>query len=266
MIISLNNNAPIIGMDHSYYDVKQKKITIYFKSLHSMIVAPSFLELMSMMNGLFDRNSILSYAEKALSYDKKYVSDVLDEMISWGVACESRGVCLWNTSLNKEYSEKSFGRFDVRFLSVTPALIDLAFLLCKYNFNSISFLDSDVKIESVHVETSVLLQESDKGRLLCELIESRRSGNKALSVGEHHSLDAGQETIFVCDGHSDIYSRDYSILLDADDYRKNSNFCRELAFKMSNAETQSDAKFIEFENILKTESDVIFGVVDGFYE
>jgi len=266
MFFSLDSSLPIIGMDYSYSDEQRKKVSMYFKSMHSMIVEPSFLELMSMMNGLFQREDIVSYAEKAHFYGKPYVSNILDEMLSWGVASEASSVCLWGMSFDKEYSSDSFSRFDIHFISVTPALIDLALLLCKYSFNSISFSDSDIKVKQEDVNSSVLLQESDVGRLLSDLIAIRRNGNQTKSVAEHDCFETDHETIFMCDGHSDVYSDDYDILLDANDYRNNVKFCRDLAFKISNDGKQNDAQFIEFEHALKMESDVIFGVVDGFYK
>lgn len=266
MFFSLNNNAPVIGMDYSYSDEKCKKVSVYFKSMHSMIVDPSFLELMSMMNGVFDRESILGYAEKAHSYGKSYVNGIFDEMISWGVASEEKNACLWGESFDKGYSGDSFNRFDVRLLSVTPVLIDLALLLCKYNFNSISFPDNDIKIKQEDVDSSVLLKKSDVGCLLSDLITFRRNGSNCSGVAKHDSGEISHETILVCDGHSDNYSSECNIVVDANDYRNNSRFCRGLAFKMSNAGTQIEAQFIEFEHTLKIESDIVFGVVDGFYQ
>lgn len=259
MFISLNENSPIIGMDYSYSDEKHKKVSIYFKSMNSMIVDPSFLEVMAMMNGVFDRKSILSYAYNAHSYDKSYVSNIFNEMISWGVATEVNSVCLWGESFDKEYSTDTFSRFDVRFLSATPALIDLALLLCKYSFNSISFSDSEIKIKQEDVDSSVLLQESDVGRLLSDMIAVRRNNDRS-------SIESGHETIYMCDGCADICSGDCDILMDANDYRNNNRFCKGIAFRMSGGGKQNDSQFIEFEHTLKMESDVIFGVIDGFFD
>jgi len=266
MFFSLDSRLPIIGMDYSYSDERCKKVSVYFKSMNSMIVDPSFLELLAMMNGLFDKESILNYAEKALSYRKAYVNNILDEMVSWDVAHEESRVNLWGSSFDKEYSTEFFSRFDLRFLSVTPALIDLSLLLCKYNFNSISFSDDDVTIKRENVESSVLLQESDVGRTLSSLIAMRRNGNRGSHIVEHAPIKEACETIFLCDSFTENYYDYCDILLDANDYRNNPNFCRRLAFKASSCGKQIDFQFVEFEHMLRMESDVVFGVIDGFYE
>ena len=266
MFFSLDNRLPIIGMDFSYSDERCKKVSVYFKSTNSMIVDPSFLELLAMMNGLFDKESILNYAEKVLSYRKAYVNSILDEMISWNVAHEESSVNLWGSSFDKEFSKEFFSHFDVRFISATPALIDLSLLLCKYNFNSISFSDDDIKIQREDVKSSVLLQESDIGRSLSSLIAMRRNGNCGSSIDEHSPMKKACETIFLCDSPTKNNYDNCDILLDVEDYRNNPNFCRGLAFKASSCGKQIDSQLVEFEHVLKMESDVVFGVIDGFYE
>ena len=265
MFLSLDSSSPIIGMDYSYSDERRKKVSVYFKSMHSMIVDPFFLELIAMMNGLFDRESIVDYAENSHSYDNRYINDILNKMLSWGVASEASSACLWSTPFDKDYSADCFKRFDVRFLSVTPVLIDLSLLLCKYSFKSISFTDPEIRVKQEDVDSSALLQKSDVGRLLSDLIAIRRDKDHTNGDSNNGTFETERHTIFMCDGCSRDFSDDCSILLDANDYRNNMKLCRGFAFDLSCNEKRSDAKFAELEHTLKMESDVVFGVVDGFY-
>ena len=262
MYLSLNSNTPIIGIDFSYSDDQNKKLSLYFRSKHSMIVDPSFLELLSLMNGLFSRKDITSYAKTILSYDELQIEGILDEMQSWGVIEEKKQIALWGTQFDNEFVSDRFNTYDVHFLSSTPDLIDLSILLCKYCFRSISFSDPDVTIDNETINSSTLLQPSDLGISPNRIIGRHRI--QEIKTRSNNEDIVSKNTIYICDGDAYLYTDEYYPLIDATYYRRKMKLCDGLAFDLPSNSIQGDLTHTNFEYVQQMLSDIILGVIDGF--
>lgn len=258
MFASLESKSQIVGVDFSYSSATERMVSIYGAKYNSIIVDTHFIDVITMLNGMFTSEQIKSFMLKVLEYSQDKCEEIEDNVRSWGIINKTAYPTNWGTEINNNCFMDNFKSYSITFPQFGSRYIDLLIMLAKFDLNSYR-IDKDLVINETMFNDSLVINQRDVGKKVSEFLAERNGIN--LLIEKEVAIQEGVENIIICE--EDLYLENESqISICTGNYSYNMKLCEFNLFAKSSLENEHCRKFATNLNIL---NDIIFGITNGFY-
>ena len=251
MFVKLSANSTIVGMD--FLESIDGDMTIFTKNKNSIVASPSFIDVFSMLSGIFTKESVDKYIEDHYAYDSKKIKIWVDSI------CDDRtSQTLWGSNI-KDFSLDYFKDKNLFILSEHIEVIDCAIVLAKYGFSSI-FVAYNRTINDNDIDSSVFLGRRHLNKTITDVLSEYCINTTIAVMTEETIINIKDVAItYRFDSSEENCISDFTFSIE--DYRKVGHICEEDPFKMDNdAYGDSVSNFMLAFNI---QNDILLSIFNG---